>query len=252
MEIKFSNRTALITGATGELGRVMTRSFIECGANVIIHYHKNIEMAEILYKEAVSAGVRAFIVQADVTDSASIAEMKDKIEQNFTMPDIVVNNAVIQYNWKPLLEQDNKDYYSQFESCVMHNVYMAKAFIPSMIEKKNGRFIGINTECAIQTFPTQSAYSSAKRGMDGIYRVLAKEVGCHNITVNQVAPGWTVSERDRANGFSPSEYTELHPMRRRGTDEEVANAVIFLASELASFINGVYLPVTGGNVMPSI
>jgi 3-oxoacyl-[acyl-carrier protein] reductase len=89
--------------------------------------------------------------------------------------------------------------------------------------------------------------------MDGVYRVLAKEVGEHQITVNQIAPGWTISERERTNGIDESnDYIKNVPLKRRGTDQEIANAVAFLASDLASFITGAYIPVNGGNVMPTI
>jgi 3-oxoacyl-[acyl-carrier protein] reductase len=135
----------------------------------------------------------------------------------------------------------------------MHNVHMVKAFVPAMVARGWGRVIAINTECAMQNAPTQSAYVSGKRGMDGVLRVLAKEVGPHGITVNQVAPGWTVSDRDRAAGTErQAAYDRDVPLRRRGTDQEVANVVAFLASELASFVTGAYVPVCGGNVMPTI
>ena len=89
--------------------------------------------------------------------------------------------------------------------------------------------------------------------MDGLLRVLAREIGKHQITVNQVAPGWTISEQDRVNGTERRpEYEANVPLQRRGTDQEVANVVAFLASDLASFITGAYVPVCGGNVMPTI
>ena len=129
---------------------------------------------------------------------------------------------------------------------------MAKAFVPAMVEKGWGRFIGINTECSIQCFPGQSAYVSGKRGMDGVLRVLAKEVGEHQVTVNQVAPGWTISDRDRMNHSEKQPTDERIPLKRRGTDQEIANVVAFLASDLASYITGSYIPVCGGNVIPGI
>jgi 3-oxoacyl-[acyl-carrier protein] reductase len=146
-----------------------------------------------------------------------------------------------------------EDYISQFETCVIQSVLLAKAFLPDMIKRKKGRVIGINTECAMQNFPSQSAYVSGKRGMDGLYRVLAKEVGEHQVTVNQVAPGWTISDKDRENHTERQEsYESSVPMKRRGTDQEIANVVAFLASDLASFITGAFIPVNGGNVMPTI
>ena len=103
----------------------------------------------------------------------------------------------------------------------------------------------------MQNAPTQSAYVSDKRGMDGLLRVLAREVGEHGITVNQVAPGWMVSENRPAAG-RPDSYRESIPLKKWGTDQDIANAVAFLASGLASYISGVYLPVCGGNAMPAI
>jgi 3-oxoacyl-[acyl-carrier protein] reductase len=89
--------------------------------------------------------------------------------------------------------------------------------------------------------------------MDGLLRVLAKEVGPANVTVNQVAPGWTICDRDRNSGSERQpDYDKHVPLRHRGEDQDIANAVAFLASDLARFISGVYLPVCGGNVMPTI
>jgi 3-oxoacyl-[acyl-carrier protein] reductase len=253
MQIDLTNKTALITGATGQLGRVMARTLAKCGADIAIHYGSNKQLATELQDEIQAMGRRSTIVQADITKLDSIMAMKETIGQQLGSVDIVVANAVIQYNWTSILEQSQEDYQSQFDSCVMQSVYLAKAFAPQMIEKKWGRFVGINTECVMQNFPTQSAYVAGKRGMDGVYRILAKEVGEHQITVNQVAPGWTISEQDRINHTERSEaYEQTVPLKRRGTDQEIANAVAFLASDLASFITGAYVPLSGGNVMPSI
>lgn len=253
MKLDLSNRIALITGATGELGRVMTRTLAQCGADVAIHYRSNEAQAFKLQEEVKAMGRRAVIVQGDVANLDAIQAMKEKIEQTLGSVNIVVANAVTQYKWTSILEQAPEDYESQFDTCVMQSVYLAKTFAPAMIEAKWGRFIGINTECAMQNFPTQSAYVAGKRGMDGVYRVLAKEIGEHRITVNQVAPGWTISDRDRANNTERNEsYESTVPLKRRGTDQEIANAVAFLASDLASFITGAYIPVNGGNVMPTI
>lgn len=253
VNIRFDGKTVLITGATGDLGRVMVRIFAQSGADVIIHYHSNLKMAQQLQDEVIGLGQKALIVQADVTKQESVEQMKQTIERAFTLPQVVVNNAVIQYQWVDILEQSKADFISQFESCVMHNVYMAKSFIPNMKKNHYGRFIGINTERSMLCTPGSGAYTSAKRGMDGIYRVLAKEVGGFGITVNQIAPGWTISDRDRASGTEhPEEVEQQIPMKRRGDDQEVANAVVFLASEQASYITGTYLPVCGGNCMPTI
>jgi len=254
LAIDLRQRTVLITGATGQLGRVMARTFAGCGADVALHYHASRAKAEALQAELAALGVRACAVQADVVDFASVAAMREAVVAALGAPDIVVACAVSQVHpWSTVLEEDLADYEDQFRSCVMHNVHLAKAFVPAMVARGRGRYIGINTECAMQCGPTQSAYAAGKRGMDGVLRVLAREVGCHQITVNQVAPGWTISDNDRAQGTEHNAAYEAGvPLARRGTDQEIANVVAFLASDLASFITGAYIPVCGGNVMPAI
>jgi 3-oxoacyl-[acyl-carrier protein] reductase len=253
MQIDLTGKTALITGATGDLGRVMARTLAGCGADIVLHYHHNEAKALELQQEIAGLGRRAIIVQADITQEEQINALRDKAFAELGDVHIVVANAVVQYKWTSILEQPAADYISQFESCVLQSVFLAKAFIPAMQERGGGRMIGINTECAMQNASSQSAYTAGKRGMDGIYRVLAKEAGAHQITVNQVAPGWTISDRDRAaDSVEDAGYVQSVPLKRRGTDQEIANTVAFLASDLASFITGAYIPVNGGNVMPAI
>ena len=254
LTLDLTNKIAVVTGATGQLGRVMVRTLASCGADVAIHYLQNADKAAALKAEVEAMGRRAIAVQADVSDKASVLALRDAVTQNLGAADIIVNNAVSGSPWKSVLEQSVDSYESQFKSSVLHNVLMAQAFVPGMVSGgMGGRVIGINTECAMQNFPTQSAYVSGKRGMDGVLRVLAKEIGEHGITVNQVAPGWTISDNDRASGSeSQPDYEKSVPLRRRGTDQEIANVVAFLASDLSSYITGAYVPVCGGNVMPTI
>jgi len=253
VEIDLSGRICVVTGASGELGRVICRTLAAAGARVAVHYHRGRDRAEALVRELQDAGRDALLVQANVTRSEDVMRMRDQVQAELGAANVIVNNAVIQYPWQPVLDQPVNDYTSQFESCVLHNLHMVKAFVPAMIEKRFGRVIGINTECAMQCFETQSAYAAGKRGMDGLLRVLAKEIGGHRITVNQVAPGWMISDKYRsARTERQPDYEQSVPLRRRGTDQDVANAVLFLASDLADFITGAYLPVCGGNVMPGI
>jgi 3-oxoacyl-[acyl-carrier protein] reductase len=252
--IDLSGKVCVVTGATSQLGRTMVRTLAQCGADIAIHYRQNQTLADTLRDEVTAMGNKAITVAADITEKDSVFAMRDAVVAGLGVADILVNNAVSQYQWTTILEQAPEDYEGQFRSSVLHNVLMAQAFVPGMIEKgKGGRVIGINTECAMQNFATQSAYVSGKRGMDGVLRILAKEIGAHGITVNQVAPGWTISDQDRELGreIQPG-YSAPVPLKRRGTDQEIANVVAFLASDLASFVSGVYLPVCGGNVMPAI
>ena len=253
IQIDLSQKTALITGATGQLGRVMARTLARSGADIIVHYLNNEAKARELVDEIKALGRQAIAVQADVSDPDSVARMKETIASELRMPDILVPNAVSQYKWTTVLEQNAGDYVDQFNSTVLQAVNLSQAFVPEMINRGSGRIVAINTECAMQNHPTQSAYVAGKRGMDGVYRILAKEIGEHQITVNQVAPGWTISDRDRENNSEvQNEYSKSVPLKRRGTDQEIANVVAFLASDLASFITGAYVPVCGGNVMPAI
>ena len=253
LPIDLSGKIALVTGASSDLGKVMAAVLARAGADVAIHYHQNRERAEKVGKEIASLGRRYCLVTGDVTEAASVNAMRDIVTAQLGAPDIIVTNANSGNPWKPVLEQSVENYVGQFRSCVLQNVLMAQAFVPAMIQKKWGRVIAISTECVMQVQPTQSNYVAAKKGMDGLLRVLAKEIGLHGITVNQVAPGWTISERDRVAGAEKQEdYERNVPLRRRGEDTEIANAVAFLASDLAAFITGVYLPVCGGNVMPAV
>ena len=256
LQIDLTGKIAVVTGGAGQLGRVMVRTLARCGADVAIHYLSNQAKAEDLQGEVSALGRRAMTFRADVTQEDEVFALRDAVHAQLGAPHIIVNNAVIQYTpWTNVLEQNLADYESQFRSCVLHNVLMAKAFVPAMVKAKYGRVIGINTECAAQVLPNQSAYVGGKRGMDGVLRCLAKEVGPHGVTVNQVAPGWTISETDRDAGGdrdTSGAYSKNVPLRRRGTDQDIANAVAFLASDLAGYITGVYLPVCGGAVMPGI
>jgi 3-oxoacyl-[acyl-carrier protein] reductase len=250
MEINLKGRIAVVSGATGQLGRVMAATLVSCGADVALLYLRNETKARELTQSLGAGGVRVLPFQVDLTDEKSVAAMKERVVRELGDPHIIVNNAVSQYTWTSILEQDIHDFQDQFETCTKQNVLMAKAFLPAMIAAGGGRFIGINTECSHLCNANSGAYAAAKRGMDGLYRVLAKEVGKAGVTVNQVAPGWTISEKDREGRTEMAPvYSDKVPLGRRGTDQEIANAVAFLASDLAAFITGVTIPVCGGTVM---
>ncbi|MCA9635333.1 MAG: SDR family oxidoreductase [Myxococcales bacterium] len=254
LTIDLRGRLALVTGATGELGRVIAVTLAECGADLAVHYHRDRAGADALVEAIRGRGRRAAAFAADVGDADAVKAMQAAIADELGAPSIVVINAVQQIHpWSRILDEAIADYESQLRTSVIQSVALAQAFVPGMIAAGWGRVIGINSECAIEAAPYQSAYVAGKRGMDGILRVLAREVGADGITVNQVAPGWTITERERAEGrVRAPEYEARVPMRRRGEDHEVARVVAFLASELASFVSGAFIPVSGGTVMPAI
>jgi 3-oxoacyl-[acyl-carrier protein] reductase len=253
LQIDLSGKTALLTGASGQLGRVMARTLAGCGADMILHYHQDHAGAEQLAREVAALGRRVLSVQADVGTLQGVQHIQKEASSRLSPPDILVINAVQQIHpWSTVLEESIDDYESQFRTCVLQTVHLTKAFVPALQKQGWGRVIGINTECSMQMFETQSAYVAGKRGMDGVLRVLAREIGRDGITVNQVAPGWTISDRDRERPADDEAYVQNVPLRRRGTDQEIAHVVAFLASELASFVHGAFVPVCGGNVMPTI
>jgi 3-oxoacyl-[acyl-carrier protein] reductase len=254
LTLDLTGRTALVTGASGDLGRVISRTLADCGARVAVHYNSRPAEAERVVAAIRAAGGAAEAVQADLTSEGSVQAMAATVGARLGEPEIVVANAVIQYTWTSVLQQSLADFDGQYRSGVLQAVLLAKAFAPAMQRRKRGRFIGISTECATQCNPNQGAYAAGKRGMDAVYRVLCKELGPDGITVNQVAPGWMVSDRYRgaAGGASQPAYEAEIPLRRRGDDADIAQAVAFLASDHADFITGAGLPVCGGHVMAGI
>lgn len=256
VNIDLSGKLALVTGGGGDLGRAIVLKLAACGADVAVHYRTSRAKAEELVATLHGMGRRAMAVEADVGQPESVSAMGAAIRSTLGDPDIVVTNAVTQIHpWSTVLDESIEDYESQFRSSVMQNVLCAKAFVPAMRARGWGRLIGINTECTMLCNPHQSAYVAGKGGMDRLLRVLAREVGEFGITVNQVAPGWTMSDRYRKDGVDvdpDARYTKALPMRRRTRDEDIAHAVCFLASPLAEAITGLYLPVCSGAVMPAV
>ena len=251
MQCDCSGQIALVTGATGALGKTMATMLAQAGADIAVHYHKNASKAKDLVNDIKQLGRQAIAVQAELGDLASTLTMAQQIEQKLGLPSIVVANAVSQIHpWESVLDEEPEDYLDQFQSTVMQAVHLTKAFVPAMQKNDYGRIIGISTECVMQNKAKQSAYVAGKRGMDGVWRSLCREVGGNSITVNQVAPGWTLTDGNDSENYDT--YVQHVPLGRRGTCEEVASAVVFLASRQASFITGAWLPVCGGYVLPAI
>jgi 3-oxoacyl-[acyl-carrier protein] reductase len=253
VNISLVGKTALVTGATGELGRTIALSLAASGANVIVHYHRAAEAAERLRGQIESLGVKACTLGGDLTSPQFFAALATGQAATLPPVDLLILNAVVQYKWVTVLDQPVEDYMSQFESSALQCVRLAKVFVPGMIQRRHGRIVAINTECAMQCNERSSAYIAGKRALDGVVRVLAREVGSHGITVNQVAPGWIVSDNRHDDTSALNiEYKQRVPLRHRGVPADIAHAVVFLCSEQARFISGCYLPVCGGNVMPAI
>jgi 3-oxoacyl-[acyl-carrier protein] reductase len=250
LSIDLSRKVVLVTGATGELGRPMARTFATCGAKVAIHARTAREAAERLHSELTEAGHTACIVSGDISDLSAVSAMRKEIEATLGPVDIVVNNAVTWFEERPIVDQCADQFDRVFRSSVLQAWATAKVFSEPMIARRQGRFISLSTEVMSQALLNRAPYSAAKCAMDGMMRSLARELGEHGITVNQVAPGWVISDKDRKDRDEVQpQYERSVPLRRRGYDQDVANVIVFLASDLASFVTGVRIPVCGGNIM---
>jgi 3-oxoacyl-[acyl-carrier protein] reductase len=177
--------------------------------------------------------------------------MRRQIEDALGPVDIVVNNAVTWFDKAPVVAQQADQFNRVFRSSVLQAWATAKVFSEPMIARRWGRIISLGSEVTSQALINRAPYTAAKCAMDGVMRSLARELGEHGITVNQVAPGWVITDKDRGDRDEVQpEYERDVPLRRRGYDQDVANLVAFLASDLAGFLTGVRVPVCGGNIMP--
>ena len=254
IQIDCQGKIALITGASGKLGGTMAKTLAAAGADIALHYFHNVDAAKSLAAEIEAMGRRCILVQGPVADQTSVQAIKASIEEALGSVNILVLNAVSQIHpWRNVLEETEERVRDQFESCSLQALHMCQAFVPTMCEHGWGRVIGISTECIMQLYPTQSAYVAAKRGMDGILRILANEVGEHEVTVNQVAPGWINSDNsDDQNDGAQGYINKNSKMGRRASDQDVANSVTFLASDLARSVTGQWISVSCGSVSPRV
>ena len=129
LDLDLKGRIAVVTGASGELGRSIARTLADCNARVVLHYLNGEARATQLREEIQSTGGEAITIQADVSNKESVFNLRDQVRSKLGPADIIVNNAVQQYEWTSVLNQEEEDYESQFKTCVIHNVLMAKAFM---------------------------------------------------------------------------------------------------------------------------
>lgn len=254
IHIDAQGKIALITGASGKLGGTMAKTLAAAGADIALHYFHNFDAAQAVANEIKNMGRRCTLVQGPVADQSSVQSIKAQIEEALGAVDILVLNAVSQIHpWRNLLDESEERVRDQFESCSLQTLHMCQAFVPTMCANSWGRVIGISTECIMQLYPTQSAYVAAKRGMDGMLRILANEVGEHEVTVNQVAPGWINSDNsDDQNEGAQGYIKKNSKMGRRASDQDVANSVAFLASDLARSVTGQWISVSCGSASPRV
>ncbi len=247
--IDLSGKVALVTGAGHGIGKNIAQTMARAGAKTVVNYRRSAEKAQAVVDSILAAGGEAMAVQADVTDREQVERMKQTVQAQFGTVDILVNNALDQQPWKPFLEFDWETFQIQVDGSLKALCNNGWAFLPAMQQKKWGRFINISTVCFIENLPTQSAYNSGKGAMYSWSRTVAREVAPDNITINVIAPGWMRTEKVDPNSEGVKRYAEGVPMKRQGDAQEIANVALFFASDLADFVTGAFVAVSGGLYM---
>jgi len=245
------NKVALITGSARGTGAGIARVFAREGASVIINQVEEEGNPQRVLEEIQNRGGKALFVKADITDEVQVRDMVRRAQEKFGQVDILVSNYAAAIPRKSFAETTWAKWQEQLDATVKAAFLCTQAVLPGMKERRWGRIISINTIGIHQPAPHYHGYTAAKTAMLGFTRNLAVEVGQYNVTVNIVSPGLTLTEEVKA--MLTPETQEKHekqvPLRRSGTVEDTANAALFFASELGSFLTGLYLPVCGGQVM---
>lgn len=250
MAFSLSGRTAMVTGSTAGLGRAIALCLGRSGARVALNYHGDAERAGRTLAEAESAGIKATLVQADVTDEAGVEALCTAARAKLGPIDILVLNACRDHPQRPIEELGWADYQRAIEDFLKSPYLLARACLPDMKARGWGRIITISSDVFYRPVNNYTAYVAGKGAEIGFTRSLATEVARFGITVNTVAPGWVPVERHLADPAFEDKRRQYEttrvPMGRVGLPADIANAVLYLASDESAFATGQYLCLNGG------
>lgn len=244
-------KIALITGSARGTGAGIARVFAREGARVVINQVREEGNPQDVLDTVRAQGGETMFVKADVTNAQQVADMVQEVESTFGGIDILVNNYAAPIPRTRFQESSWEAWTEQIDYTVKAAFVCCQAVLPGMQTRRWGRLISINTIGIHQPSLTYHGYTTAKTAMLGFTRNLAVDVGPDNITVNIVSPGLTLTQevQDRLTPEERERHEGRVPLRRIGMVEDTANAALFLASELGSYVTGHYLPVSGGQVM---
>lgn len=250
ISISLSGQVAIVTGGSRGLGRSIALLFARAGANVVVNYVKNKTAAEELKEKAERYGVEVLVEQGNIANYTDCQRILESTLRQFGKVDILVNNAGI---WEPGNIGDiAPDSWQRVIDVNLTGVYnFTNLVVPVMKEQKSGNIINISSRCSRRGEAGSSSYVATKAALNGFTRSIALELGVYNIRVNGVAPAWIYS--DMTNKHLGKEGVEEEilktiPLGRIGDPEDVANLCLFLASDLASYLTGETIFLSGGSI----
>lgn len=240
---------AIVTGASRGIGRAIAVQLGQHGGKIVVNYQGREDAARETARLIEEVGGQAIVEQADVGQSKEAERLVEAALAAFGRIDVLVNNAGITRDGL-LLRMKDEDFEAVLETNLKGAFYMIRQTARSMMKQRYGRIINITSVSGVIGNAGQVNYASAKAGMIGLTKSVAKELAPRNITVNAVAPGYI--ETDMTDALNPTVTQEIQnrvPLRRLGTPEDVSHVVEFLASAAARYMTGQVLHVDGGMVM---
>jgi 3-oxoacyl-[acyl-carrier protein] reductase len=246
MPPEWREQVALVTGGSRGIGRAAAARFAQAGARVAITYRSRKPEAEALVEEISKSGGEAMALQADFAESTAPALAVEAVVKRWGRLDILVNNAGLTRDTL-VMRMSEADWDIVLQTNLRAAFLCSKAALKPMLKQRYGRIVNVSSLAGVAGNAGQANYSASKAGLIGLTKSLAKEVGSRNITVNAVAPGFIATEL--TSGL-PAELLErarqAAAIQRIGTPDDVAPAIVFLASPDASYITGQVLGIDGG------
>lgn len=244
-----TGKNALVTGATRGIGKGIALKLAQQGANIAFTFVSSVEKAKAFEAELAALGVKARGFQSNAAEFAQADKIVDEIVKDFGSLDILVNNAGITRDG--LLMRMTEQQWDEVMNTNLKSAFaLTKSAMRPMMKAKAGSIINITSVVGITGNAGQANYAASKAGMIGFTKSVAKELGSRNIRCNAIAPGFIETEMTEAlTAEVRAEWTKGIALKRGGSPEDVANCVLFLASDLSAYISGQTINVCGGMVM---